>query len=80
MLVLLASMFFSGFMFPLLQILVPVRYIGYLLPVTYSIINLQNVMLKGIPPPTLFLVALSAMGVGLFVFSWWRYRRSMIRA
>ena len=78
MLVLLASMFFSGFVFPLLQILVPVRYIGYLLPVTYGIINLQNVMLKGIPPPWYFLVALGVMGVVLFVFSWWRYRRSMM--
>jgi ABC-2 type transport system permease protein len=79
MLVLLAAMFFSGFVFPLAQILVPVRYIGYLLPVTYSIINLQNVMLKGIPPPPLFLIALAVMGVVLFVFSWWRYRRAMVR-
>ncbi len=80
MLVLLASMFFSGFVFPLMQILIPVRYIGYLLPVTYSITNLQNVMLKGIPPPWYYLAALGAMGVLLFVFSWWRYRRSMVRA
>jgi ABC-2 type transport system permease protein len=80
MLVLLASMFFSGFVFPLAQILVPVRYIGYLLPVTYSIINLQDVMLKGIQPPWYFLAALGAMGVLLFLFSWWRYRRSMVRA
>lgn len=79
MLVLLAAMFFSGFVFPLAQILAPVRYIGYLLPVTYSITNLQNVMLKGIPPPWLYLVALGAMGVVLFVFSWWRYRRSMVK-
>ena len=80
MLVLLASMFFSGFVFPLMQILIPVRYIGYLLPVTYGIISLQNVMLKGVPPPWIFLVALGVMGVVLFVFSWWRYRRSMVRA
>jgi ABC-2 type transport system permease protein len=79
MLVLLAAMFFSGFVFPLAQILVPVRYIGYLLPVTYSITNLQNVMLKGIPPPPLFLIALAAMGVAMFVFAWWRYRRAMVR-
>ena len=79
MLVLLAAMFFSGFVFPLNQILVPVRYIGYLLPVTYGIQNLQNVMLKGIPPNWIFLVALGVMGVVLFVFSWWRYRRSMVR-
>lgn len=80
MLVLLAAMFFSGFVFPLAQILVPVRYIGYLLPVTYSITNLQNVMLKGIPPPWLYLTALAAMGIVLFVFSWWRYRRAMVKA
>ena len=79
MLVLLAAMFFSGFVFPLNQILVPVRYIGYLLPVTYSIQNLQNVMLKGIPPNWIFLMALGVMGVLLFVFAWWRYRRSMVK-
>jgi ABC-2 type transport system permease protein len=79
MLVLLAAMFFSGFVFPLAQILVPVRYIGYLLPVTFSIINLQNVMLKGIPPQVVYLVALAVMGVVLFLFSWWRYRRTMVR-
>ncbi len=80
MLVLLASMFFSGFVFPLMSILIPVRYLGYLLPVTFSIPNLQNVMLKGIPPSATYLAALGAMGVVLFVFSWWRYRRSMVRA
>ena len=80
MLLLLASMFFSGFVFALVQILVPVRYIGYLLPVTYGIITLQDVMLKGIPPPWYLLAALGAMGVILFLFSWWRYRRTMVRA
>jgi ABC-2 type transport system permease protein len=80
MLVLLASMFFSGFVFPLQSILVPVRYVGYLLPVTYSITNFQNVMLKGIPPPTIYVIALVIMGIVLFVFSWWRYRRSIVRA
>lgn len=79
MLVLLAAMFFSGFVFPLAQILAPVRYIGYLLPVTYSITNLQDVMLKGILPPWTYLTALAGMGIVLFVFSWWRYRRSMVK-
>ena len=80
MLVLLAAMFFSGFVFPLMAISVPVRYLGYLLPVTFSIPNLQNIMLKGIPPSWVYLVALGAMGVVMFAFSWWRYRRSLVRA
>ena len=79
MLVLLASMFFSGFVFPLQSIMIPVRYIGFLLPVTYSIQNLQDVMLKGVPPATPFLAALALMGILLFLFAWWRYRRAMIR-
>lgn len=79
MLVLLASMFFSGFVFPLQSILVPMQYIGFLLPVTYSIPNLQNVMLKGIPPFMPFLVALALLGLLLFVFAWWRYRRALMR-
>ena len=59
-LVLLASMFFSGFVFPLQSIMIPARYIGFLLPVTYSIQNLQNVMLKRVPPAMPFLAALPA--------------------
>ena len=35
---------------------------------------------KGHPAFMALLVALGAMGVVLFVFSWWRYRRSMVRA
>lgn len=80
MLVLLASMFFSGFVFPLMSILVPVRYVAYLLPVTYSILNLQNVMLKGIPPNSVYLLALAGQGVLWFLFAWWRYRRSIVRS
>ena len=80
MLVLLASMFFSGFFFPLSAILMPVRYIGFALPVTYGILNFQNVMLKGLPPLPYYLMILLAIGVGLFLFTWLRYRRAIIKA
>jgi ABC-2 type transport system permease protein len=80
MLVLLASMFFSGFVFPLASIIVPVRWIGYLLPVTYSITNLQNVMLKGQDPAYNYIITLAAGGIALFIFTWWRYRRGLVKA
>lgn len=47
MLVLLASVFLSGFVLPLDQFSQPVRWVGYLLPVTYGIRLLQDVMLRG---------------------------------
>ena len=75
-----ALFLFSGAIFPLEVLPIFLRPIGYLMPVTYSITNLQDVMLKGIQPSWYFLVALGAMGLVLFLFSWWRYRRSLVMA
>ncbi len=47
MLMLIASVFFSGFFIRLDSFVWPVRGIAYVLPVTYGIQTLQNVMLRG---------------------------------
>ena len=52
MLSLLAGMFFSGFFLDVSQLATPYRYISYLLPVTYGINVLQDVMLRGAEPAT----------------------------
>ncbi len=51
MILLLASVFFSGFFLPTDNLQPLVRLVSYLLPVTYGIIGLQEVMLRGVPPP-----------------------------
>ena len=47
MLVLLASVFFSGFVLPLDQFITPLRYRRLRLPVTHGIQLLQDFMLRG---------------------------------
>jgi ABC-2 type transport system permease protein len=47
MLLLIASAFFTGFLFPLGDLKEPARSISYLLPTTYGIRSLQDVMLRG---------------------------------
>lgn len=48
MLILLASIFFSGFVFALDKIAWPVRAVSYVLPSTYAIRTFQDVMLRGV--------------------------------
>ncbi len=64
MLVLLAGLFFSGFMLPVDGLAAPVRVISWMLPVTYGIASFQDVMLRGLPPDTSVIFGLSALVVG----------------
>ena len=75
MLVLLASVFFSGFFLRLEALWPPVRAVSYALPVTYGISSLQVIMLRGgIPSPAFWVgdvlpfpaVILSLFALGLF--------------
>ncbi|HEY6959774.1 MAG TPA: ABC transporter permease [Candidatus Limnocylindria bacterium] len=67
MLVLLVSMFFSGFVLPINEFREPVRYLSYVLPVTYGIQVFQDVMLRGGRGDSLYLVALVALGFALYL-------------
>ena len=66
MLILLGSIFFSGFVFSLDRIAWPIRAVSYVLPSTYAIRTLQDVMLRGTlrKPEDLYLLA----GTALFFF------------
>jgi ABC-2 type transport system permease protein len=66
MLVLLVSMFFSGFVLPINEFREPVRALSYVLPVTYGIQVFQDVMLRGGRGDTTYLVALVGLGVALY--------------
>ena len=75
MLVLLASVFFSGFVLPVSDFADWTRYLAYLLPVTHGIETLQEHMLRGRVGDPWMLGALLAIGVVLYVGSLLRLRR-----
>jgi ABC-2 type transport system permease protein len=70
MLLLLTSVFFSGF-FVALHLLWPaVQVVSWLLPVTYGIQMLQAVMLRGAAPSPVLIAGLLAMATITFVWAW----------
>lgn len=79
MFMLLGSVFFSGFFLDLRYLWLPVRTVSWMLPATYGIELLQNIMLRGARYTPLLLVALFAMGVVLFLIDWRILHRRMHR-
>lgn len=71
MLILIASVFFSGFIVSIQDIIWPIRAVSYLLPTTYAIRTLQDVMLRGAlrtPEDLTILFVASAVLFGLAVY------------
>jgi len=77
MLILLASVFFSGFVLPVADFEPWMRYIAYALPVTHGIETLQQLMLRGEVTATWMMGVLLGIGVALYVGSLLRLRRIM---
>jgi ABC-2 type transport system permease protein len=75
MLVLLASVFFSGFVLPVQDFIGAVQYFAYALPVTHGIATLQEVMLRGEVSSLWMIGALAGIGVALYLLSLLRLRR-----
>jgi ABC-2 type transport system permease protein len=75
MLVLLASVFFSGFVLPVADFARWTQVIAYSLPVTHGISLLQEHMLRGEVRDTWMIVVLAAIGLVLYVGSLLRMRR-----
>lgn len=77
MLLLLASIFFSGFFLDLRLMWEPMKVLAWSLPATYGIRMLQDVMLRGASAPNLLLYGLALIGVALFFLDWLMLRRRM---
>lgn len=75
MIVLLASVFFSGFILSLEMLWEPVRVISWLLPTTYGTLLLRDIALRGAAPNWALLGGLIAIGVVLMLLSWRLMRR-----
>lgn len=79
MLVLLMSIFFSGFFLPLENFTPLVRNVGYVLPLTHAISGFQAVMLRGLPPSDFAWTMMGALAgltfVLVSVLARWRFRQ-----
>jgi len=75
MLVLLGSIFFSGFFVPLGDFAVPVRAISFSLPITYGMEELRQVVLRGETPDLLYLAVMGVWAVVLGLLTGQRFRR-----
>jgi ABC-2 type transport system permease protein len=79
LLLLLASVFFSGFVLSIDEFVPVVRSAAYLLPVTHGIRLIQDVLLRGSTTAAWEIQALAAIAGVLFLATWVLLRRSMIR-
>jgi ABC-2 type transport system permease protein len=79
MIVLLSSVFFSGFMLSLDNLMQPVRLVSWLLPATYGINLLQNIMLRGYFLQPYLIAILTGIGVVLFFLAWLMLGRKLAR-
>jgi ABC-2 type transport system permease protein len=77
MLLLLASIFFSGFFLDLRLMWEPMKGFAYILPATHAINVMKDVMLRGLPLPLVSMGGLALIGLILFVADWIILRRMM---
>ena len=80
LLLLLASVFFSGFVLPINEFREGVQYAAYALPVTHGIRLLQDLMLRGDTAAWWQLTALGAIGLVLLVLTVLALRRTLRNA
>jgi ABC-2 type transport system permease protein len=80
LLLLLASVFFSGFVLAVDEFRLFAQVIANLLPVTHGIALLQDLMLRGVPPTAPHVAALGAITLVAGLAAWVLLRRAMIRA
>ena len=77
LLLLLASVFFSGFVLPVQEFRLPVQIAAYALPVTHGIRLLQDLMLRGGTFAGWQMLVLAAVGLALLVITTLLLRRAL---
>jgi ABC-2 type transport system permease protein len=77
MMVLLVSIFFTGFVLPLDQLSAPVQVISYLIPATYGIQALQDLVFRGVDVDPLIVGGLAVYALVLMVGAWFVVRRDV---
>ena len=79
MIMLLASIFFSGFFLPLYRLWEPVRVVSWLLPATYGTNLLQSIMLRGLAGNSFLYLSLLLFSTILFLVVWAILHRRMAK-
>jgi ABC-2 type transport system permease protein len=77
MMTLISSVFFGGFFIQLASLRPFAQAVSYVLPVTYGIRDLQDVMLRGIRPPDFWLLAPLALGLVCYLVAYLRFRAEL---
>jgi ABC-2 type transport system permease protein len=77
MLLLLASIFFSGFFMDLRMMKEPITILAWSLPATYGIRMLQDIMLRGTSLPLQVFLGIAGIGIALFLIDWMLLRKKM---
>jgi len=77
MVVLLVSIFFTGFVLPLDQLTVPVRWVSYLVPGTFGINGLHDVIFRGEPARPIVIGALAIYGLVMVALAWLAVRKDV---
>jgi ABC-2 type transport system permease protein len=77
MIVLLVSIFFTGFIIPLDRLLEPVQALSFLLPATFGIAALHDLVFRGAPAETAILAGLALYTVLAAVLAWFAARRDV---
>jgi ABC-2 type transport system permease protein len=80
LLLLLASVFFSGFVLAISEFTEPIRVLAYMLPVTHGIQLMQDIMLRGTVTQRWEFAALGAIALVTLFVAWRGLRRGMSRA
>jgi ABC-2 type transport system permease protein len=82
MMTLLPQILLSGFIFPLYSIAAGIRWIGYVLPLTYFVRIARGIMVRGAPVSSLWFsfLMLAILGTLVFSLSVLRFRRDLAPA
>jgi ABC-2 type transport system permease protein len=77
MITLLLSIFFTGFILPLEQLLPAVQVVSYLIPATYGIQGIHDVVFRGAGIEPVALAGLILYPIVMAVAAWWMVRRDV---
>ena len=78
MITLLVSIFFTGFVLPLDQLAAPVQTVSYLIPATYGIRALQDIVFRGTSVDPVIIGGLGLYALVLMVGAWFVVRRDVV--
>jgi ABC-2 type transport system permease protein len=78
MIALLVSIFFTGFVLPLDRLAEPVHVVSYMIPATYGIQALHDVIFRGVAVELGVLAGLVGYALVLGAAAWWMVRREVV--